>query len=315
MEANKLITTCVIGGNGFIGRAVVDALLAKHRRVIVIGRSSLASPLPAGVAYVVNTDSRHSAPLREALNEADEIINLAYATIPQTSFQHPVDDIVLNLPEAVALLELCSALNISKYVGISSGGTVYGRTPERPIDENYPTSPLSPYGITKLAIEKYAHMYFENRGLPAVTVRPSNAFGPGQRPYVGQGFIGTAIASIIDGKIINLFGEQGTIRDYLYVKDMAEGIVAALIDGVPGEVYNVGSGVGLTNKQVLDVIRPLADLAGYEIKLNILAPRPFDVPVNILDTKKIRELTHWSPGSSFAEAMTETWSWYMQRSI
>jgi len=94
---------------------------------------------------------------------------------------------------------------------------------------------------------------------------------------------------------------------------MAEGIVAALIDGVPGEVYNIGSGIGLTNRQVLDTIRPLADQTGYEVKLNILPPRPFDVPVNILDTKKLYELTRWSPINSFAEAVAKTWSWYIQR--
>jgi UDP-glucose 4-epimerase len=307
-------TTCVIGGSGFIGRAVVDALLARNRRVIVVGRSPLASPLPAEVTYVINADSRHSAPLREALNQVDEVINLAYATIPQTSFQHPVDDIVLNLPEAVALFELCSTLAIRKFVGVSSGGTVYGRTLQGPVNEDYPTLPLSPYGITKLAIEKYAHMYFENRGLPAVAVRPSNAFGARQRPYVGQGFIGTAIASIIDGKTINLFGEQGTIRDYLYVKDMAEGIVSALVDGVVGEVYNIGSGIGLTNKQVLDAIRPLAHQAGYDIKLNILPSRPFDVPVNILDSKKLHQATGWSPATPFSDAIAETWDWYMHKS-
>lgn len=312
-HSTSLATVCVIGGSGFIGRAVVDALLARQRKVIVVGRSPLLQPMPPGVGYIINNDSRHNAALREALSQSDEVINLAYATIPQTSFQHPVDDIVLNLPEAVALLELCSAMTIRKFVGVSSGGTVYGRATTYPLTEEHLTLPLSPYGITKLAIEKYLYMYFENRGLPAVSVRPSNAFGPGQRPYVGQGFIGTAIASIIDGRTINVYGQHGTVRDYLYVVDMAEGIVAALLDGIPGEVYNIGSGVGLTNKQVLDAIVPVAAEAGYEVKLNTLPARPFDVPINVLNSKKLHSLTGWQPSTPFAAALVETWNWYAKK--
>ncbi|RYE18703.1 MAG: NAD-dependent epimerase/dehydratase family protein [Sphingobacteriaceae bacterium] len=224
VKADTIFTTCVIGGNGFIGKAVVEALLAQQRKVIVVGRAPSPGALPAGVTYVVNNkNNNHNAPLREVLNQSDEVINLAYATIPQTSFQHPVDDIVLNLPEAVHLFELAATLPIRKFISVSSGGTVYGRVDTSPITETHSTLPLSPYGITKLAIEKYAHMYFDNYGLPTISVRPSNAFGSGQRPYSGQGFIGTAISSILDGRTITMFGNQGTVRDYLYVADMARG--------------------------------------------------------------------------------------------
>jgi len=131
----------------------------------------------------------------------------------------------VNLPKAVRLFELASTLPLKKFVWISSGGTVYGRTSTGLIPETRPTLPLSPYGITKLAIEKYAHIYFESKGLPIVCVRPANAFGEGQRTYSGQGFIATAIASVLDGRELTLFGEQGTIRDYLHVADVATGIV------------------------------------------------------------------------------------------
>ncbi|MFD1872259.1 NAD-dependent epimerase/dehydratase family protein [Hymenobacter bucti] len=314
-QSDLVATTCVIGGNGFIGRAVVNALLTQRRSVIVVGRTPLLTPLPDGVEYIVSNADNKNSSLREALSRADEVINLAYATIPQTSFQHPVDDIVLNLPEAVQLFEMAAALPIRKFLVVSSGGTVYGRASISPLTEEHPTLPLSPYGITKLAIEKYAHMYFDNRGLPAVSVRPSNAFGAGQRPYVGQGFIATAMASILDGRTVNIFGEHGTVRDYLYVVDMAEGIVAALLAGIPGEVYNIGSGIGLTNKQVLEAIAPLAAQIGLKVKTEVLPPRPFDVPVNILDSSKLQDLTGWGSKTSFATALQQTWDWYRQRTI
>lgn len=303
------LTTCVIGGAGFIGRAVVDELLAQGRRVIVVGRSA-ERDLPPGVRYQRNLPEDQGEGLRLALSQSDEVIDLAYATVPQTSFRDPVNDILVNLPEAVRLFGWAAELPIRKFVWVSSGGTVYGRTTAPLITEEHPTFPLSPYGITKLAIEKYARMYFESQGLPIVCVRPSNAFGEGQRSYSGQGFVATAIASILDGRELTLFGEQGTIRDYLHVRDLAGGIVAALLRGEPGEVYNIGSGEGLSNRQVLEALQPLAAASGHELRLQVLPARPFDVPMNVLDATKLRLATGWQPRLTFADALQQTWAWY-----
>ena len=309
-DSNSLITA-VIGGAGFIGRAVVAELLAQGRQVLVLGREQTPVPaLPAGVRYAYSPADDDGATLAQALAGADELVDLAYATVPGTSYQDPVNDILVNLPEAVRLFELAATLPLKKIVWISSGGTVYGRTSVDMIAESHPTLPLSPYGITKLAIEKYAHMYFESKGLPIVCVRPSNAFGEGQRTYSGQGFIATAIASTLDGRELTLFGEQGTIRDYLHVADVATGIVAALLHGRPGEVYNLGSSQGLTNRQVLETLAPLATETGHEVKVRVQPPRPFDVPANVLNCAKLRAETGWQPRLAFAQALAQTWRWY-----
>jgi len=314
LKSPTTTTTCVIGGAGFIGRAVVKELLAHGRQVLVVGREPVALPLlPEGVEYLQNPVHDNGSVLRQALSDVDEVIDLAYATVPGTSFQDPVNDILVNLPEAVRLFELAVTMPLKKFVWISSGGTVYGRASIDLIPETYPTLPLSPYGITKLAIEKYAHMYFESKGLPIVCVRPSNAFGEGQRTYSGQGFIATAVASILDGRELMLFGEQGTIRDYLHVSDMAAGIVAALVYGQPGEVYNLGSSHGLTNRQVLDYLSPLAAETGHSVAIRVVPPRPFDVPANVLDCTKLRTETGWQPRLTFAQALTRTWTWYAQQ--
>lgn len=307
----ELLITGVIGGAGFIGRAVVNELLAQGRQVVVLGRKIEPIPaLPSGVRYVYSPADDEGTVLKQTLSEVDEIVDLAYATVPGTSFQDPVNDILVNLPEAVRLFEMAATLPLKKFVWISSGGTVYGRTSADLIPETHSTLPLSPYGITKLAIEKYAHMYFESKGLPIVCVRPANAFGEGQRTYSGQGFIATAIASILDGRELTLFGEQGTIRDYLHVADVAAGIVAALLHGRSGEVYNLGSSQGLTNRQVLNYLAPLAAETGHSVTIKVLPPRPFDVPANVLDCTKLRIETGWQPRLTFAEAIAQTWASY-----
>ncbi|WBA41969.1 NAD-dependent epimerase/dehydratase family protein [Hymenobacter canadensis] len=285
-------------------------MLIKKRRVVVVGRNDSPTNLPAGVVYLENAPAQGHEVIRQAMEQADEVVDLAYATSPGTSFQDPVNDILVNVPETVRLFEMAASMShLRKFVWISSGGTVYGRTPAEPIAETYPTHPLSPYGITKLALEKYAHMYFETRNLPIVCVRPSNAYGEGQRPYGGQGFVATAIASILAGNPLTLFGEHGTIRDYLHVTDMATGIVAALDEGLPGEVYNLGSSQGLTNRQILDLLAPLAAAAGRPMHLLRELARPFDVPANILDCSKLRTATGWEPQVSITAGLARTWDW------
>lgn len=306
-------STCVIGGAGFIGRAVVSELLAQQRQVIVIGRQAQPkTPLPAQVRYIASPGDNEDA-LLDILAQCNEIVSLAYATVPQTSFQDPVHDILVNVPAAVRLFELAAKCNLRKFVWISSGGTVYGHSDQPMQDELHQNFPISPYGITKLTIEKYARLFYETKGLPVVCVRPSNAFGAGQRTDSGQGFIASAIAAVLDGRELNLFGEHGTVRDYLHVQDMAKGIVAALEQGHPGEVYNLGSGKGLSNRQVLDALRPLVTASGYKLRINTLPARPFDVPLSVLDSRKLAKHTGWQPQQEFKQALRQTWDWYLSQ--
>ena len=306
------LVTCVIGGGGFIGRAVVAELLAsQNREIIVVGRQPTVPQLPKSVRYVQNASGTTDALLENLLAQVDEVIDLAYATVPQTSFQNPVNDVLVNLPEAVRLFEHAARWSLRKFVWVSSGGTVYGHARQLPLTEEHPTNPVSPYGITKLAIEKYAHLYYQAAQLPIVCVRPSNAYGEGQRVYAGQGFIGTAIASLLDSRTLDLFGSEGTIRDYLHVGDIARGIMAALEDGQAGEVYNLGGGIGHSNRQVLEFLAPFAQEHGLPCLVRVLPERPFDVKANVLDSSKLTAHTGWRPSVSFEEGIRQTWDWYV----
>lgn len=301
---------CVMGGTGFIGRHVVDLLLSKGYQLTVMGRNPVpTSPLPEGVCYI-SGDYGDRRLLKNVLRDVDEIVNLAYTTVPKTSFENPVQDILSNLPAAVTLFKTASNHSIRKIVVVSSGGTIYGKASTLPITEDHPTNPISPYGITKLAIEKYAMMFNELDDLPIVCVRPGNAFGEGQKPFLGQGFIATAIASILNRQEVVIFGKTGTIRDYVHVVDVAEGIIASLEHGRPGLCYNIGSGIGRSNKEVMDIIQTFAEAAGFVPKIKELPPRLFDVPANVLDSRKLREATGWEPSVSFEEGIERTWNWF-----
>ena len=302
---------CVIGGTGFIGRKVVDILVATGRQVSVIGRKSEPSqPLPERVRYFAG-DLGDKYFLAGTLKGANEVIDLAYSSVPKTSFEDPVKDIISNLPATVGMFELACTLQLRKMIFVSSGGTIYGEPSCLPISEMHPTNPISPYGITKLALEKYAFMFHRLNALPITCVRPSNPFGAGQKPFSGQGFIATAIASILSGSEISIFGSRGTVRDYIHIDDLARGIVAALDSGQSGECYNIGSGIGLSNLDILSSITRIAEENGLKPRIRHLPARPFDVSTNILDCSKLHEISGWKARIDFNEAIRHTFAWYL----
>jgi UDP-glucose 4-epimerase len=304
---------CIIGGSGFIGHHLVEHLLTLGMRVTVVGRSPAPkTPLPEKAMYISGNIEEEKF-LEDILHEADSVIHLAYASVPKTSFEDPILDIRSNLPSTVRLLEAACNYNLEKFVLVSSGGTIYGKAQSIPISEDHPKTPVSPYGITKLALENYAMMYHEIKSLPIVCARPSNAYGEGQLPFTGQGFIATAIASILEGKPVTIFGETGTIRDYIHVQDVASGIAAALLKGKAGDCYNLSSGIGRSNKEVLDKITPLAESAGLHPTVITTPSRKFDVPVNVLDSAKLCRETGWSASIPFDVGIKRTWEWYFQR--
>lgn len=305
---SKERNTLVIGGAGYIGTHLIPELLAKGRRVTVLGRRPTSpQELPRGVGYISGNFGERDL-IRRLLDGHQEIVHLAYATVPNTSFENPLADLLQNLPPTVQLFAEAADRGV-RLVLLSSGGTVYGEAIKLPIREDHPTKPISPYGVTKLTLENYAHLYAVTHGLKFVGVRPANAYGAGQRPFVGQGFIATAMASAMKGMPIKIFGQHGAIRDYLYVSDLAAGIVCALELGHFSETYNLGSGIGLSNIEVVELFRPLMQEIGREVQVDNLPERPFDVKANVLDSTKLREHTGWKPRVEFGDGLRRTRDW------
>ena len=300
--------SCVIGGGGFIGSHLVGQLLASGRQVLVLGRrKERPSDLPQGAQYISGSYGEREL-LRTIFRGVDEIYDLAYATVPKSSFEDPVFDIVGNLPSSVALLEEASLMpGLRRLLIVSSGGVVYGPSKALPITESCTTNPISPYGITKLTIEKYALMFHRLRGLPVTILRPSNAYGKGQRPFTGQGFIATAMGLILKNMPVPVFGTQGTIRDYIHVRDVASGIIAAANYGEAGEIYNIGSGIGLDNLSVLHSIEKFTIASGKTLIIDVKPERDFDVPINVLSFDKLAACSSWSPTILFEDGLREMW--------
>lgn len=299
----------VIGGGGYIGSFLVPLLVASGRCVTVLGRRAAphSGLLPEGACYVQGCFSDQML-IRRLLDQHHEVIHLAYATVPNTSFNNPLGDLLENLPPTVQLFSE-AAIRGNRLILVSSGGTVYGEAITLPITEDHPTSPISPYGVTKLTLEKYAFLYAKTHGLKVICLRPGNAYGEKQRPFMGQGFIATAMASAIQGRPITIFGESESIRDYIHVKDISNGIFLALQHGEIGQTYNIGTGIGVSVKDVLLKIKSL--LKKYDFSFNVIKceARLFDVNVNVLNSFKLREKANWIPLVDLDEGLERTLDW------
>ena len=306
MTGATLPSVLLIGGNGYIGRHLTKCLAGQASQLTVLGRT--AAPPAGAQVHHVQGDYTDPALLGPLLDAHDTIVHLAYATVPNTSFNDPLADLQQNLPPVVRLFTEIAARG-KKLLLVSSGGTVYGEALRLPIAEDQPARPISPYGVTKLTLENYAHVYAVTHGLRYVCVRPANAYGPGQRPFIGQGFVSTAMASAMSGQTVRVFGERGTIRDYLYVTDVADGIARLLAGGEVSQTYNLGSGEGLSNMDVMEAMQPLLDAHGHRLQVEHLPERSFDVRANVLDSSKLRTLTGWQPRVTFRQGLEKTHQW------
>jgi UDP-glucose 4-epimerase len=299
------MTCCVVGGAGFIGRMLVQRLADSGRDVIVLGRSAQPPlPLDTRVRYIAS-----DAPtiLAKALVQVTELIDLTYASAARATFSDPLAELLANVPVSLAIMNAALDHKLRRYVYLSSGGTVYGEQRVLPITEAALPAPVSPYGITKLTIERYALLQHHHRQLPVVLLRPGNVYGPEQKAFTGQGFVATAVGSVLARKPITVFGARGTVRDYIHVDDVARAIVAALDHGEPGSVYNVGTGEGLDNMDIIELIRGEAGRSGFEVRCEFAPERPADVSANVLDASALQRISDWRPRIGCAEGIREVW--------
>lgn len=301
---------CLIGGGGFIGTALRHYLSGLGYNITSIGRT-LNVPLTESEEYFSVREYSYKQ-LQEILGHTvyAAVIDLAYTSVPNTSFDDPVKDFSENLYNVIQHLEFTQTLKGSRYIYVSSGGTVYGDSEaNQPFHEEDPNFPLSPYGITKLACERYVYLYHRIHGMNTVIVRPSNIYGPGQRPFRGQGLISTALGLILKGEPIHVFGKGDNVRDYLFIDDFCAAMVDVLDHALPGGVYNIGYGEGHTILDIIHYAEKAVSASGFEMDIKYNPDRPFDVKYNVLDREKISSLNNWQPVTTLEAGITKTWTW------
>ena len=307
ISASLVGASClVLGAGGFIGSHLCHALVAAGARVHGFGhRPNFPDGLPP-IRFTAGEFTDRAA-LALAVDGADIVFHLLGGTTPEASNKDPIADLQVNTLASVQLLELCRAASVRKIVFVSSGGTVYGVPRRVPILEDAPTEPISAYGINKLVVEKYLHLYRHLHGLQSISLRAANPFGPYQSPFRRQGVVAALIETQLAGKPVEIWGDGNVVRDFLYVGDLAEAMVAAAVCEGSHQVVNVGSGRG---RSILEVAADVATSLGQPPPRIVYRPgRRGDVPANVLDISRAREALGWQPRTEWMDGLRLTAAW------
>lgn len=299
----------VLGGAGFIGSHVVDALLERGHKVRVFDRPNIdITNLSASMPHIefLSGDFSNESNLAEALGGIDTVIHLISTTTPKTSNENSIYDVETNIAGSIKLLTFANDMGVRKIVFASSGGTVYGEPSILPIPETHSTNPICSYGITKLAVEKYLHLFHHLYGLDYVVLRIANPFGERQNPHGGLGAVTTFLWKVLKGEPITIWGDGTVARDYFYVGDLVAAFVQVIENTAQSRVYNIGSGKAHTLNSVIATIQTITGIAAT---VNHTPARTLDVPINYLDISLAEKELSWVPMVTLERGIDRTLGW------
>ncbi|HEX3774766.1 MAG TPA: NAD-dependent epimerase/dehydratase family protein [Polyangiaceae bacterium] len=304
----------VSGGAGFIGSHVVEsAVLAGHTVAVLDNLSSgKRQNVPPGVRFY-ELDLRSREEVRKTLAEFEpEVVShqAAQASVA-VSVKNPHLDAEINVIGGLNLLDACVASGVRKVVFASTGGAIYGEVPEGQFaDEHTRPAPISPYAISKLAFEQLLDVYRTHHGLDSTILRYANVYGPRQDPHGEAGVIAIFFDTVLKGGTLQINarkreGDDGCVRDYVFVSDVARANLAALAGTLPERVMNVGTGATITT---LELAREIARVSGRELAHRFGPPRAGDIERSVLDsTRFVRALGDAVP---LAAGLGRTFEWY-----
>lgn len=319
LEGKRLLIT---GGAGMLGSTIAHLALRFGAEVTVVdallplyGGNLANLPEQEDRFIFIKGDIRDFRLMQEVVRPADYIFNLAAQVSYLDSDRDPFTDLAINCRGHLCVLEACRKAGTRPKVLFSSSRFVYGTIEYNPVDERHPFNCLSVYGIHKLAGEKYHRFYHDAYGIPTVSLRIANPYGPRQQmKHSKYGIVNWFIRIALEEKPLTVYGDGEQVRDYIYVEDLAHAFLqVALTPETDGEVYNVGSGVGTR-------FREMAELVAAEIPGTSVASVPWPSGRAHLETgdyitnlRKLQGATGWRPQVSLEEGIRRTIAYYSER--
>jgi UDP-glucose 4-epimerase len=298
----------VLGASGFIGVNLARKLAEAGFELTCFAHKASES-WPASARVILGDLVSPPGQLLEAM-EGAIVFHLVSSTRPTAKTEMAVAEIATNLMATVALLETTQGAGC-RWVFSSSGGTVYGQTDAALISEEHTNLPISSYGTVKLAIERYFSLYRTLHGTDFVVARISNPFGPFQSAAKGQGLIAALFERIGNGAPVEIWGDGKNVRDFVYIDDVIDALMLLGERGRPGEVYNVGSGVGTS---VIELATKISAILRVPAELVYAPARGVDVRRNVLDIQKIERELGWRPVHTLDEGVALTYRWRQSQS-
>ena len=300
----------VTGGAGFIGSHVVDRLVADGHAVDVVDNLSTGRRAHVNAAARLMVCDLRSARLDGAFAAArpEAVVHLAAQAAVPRSVADPRFDASVNVLGTLALLDAARRLAVGRVVYVSTGGAVYGDTDVLPTPEDHPTRPASPYGVSKLAGERYLECWAGLTGTPTLSLRLANIYGPRQDPHGEAGVVAIFGERLLAGQETVIYGDGEQTRDYVYVADLVRANVAALGDAVRG-TFNIGTGVETT---VNELYRQLLAVMGQERPARAAPPRAGEQRRSAVDIRKAAREMDWRPEVTLREGLARTVAYFKQ---
>jgi len=297
----------VTGGAGFIGSNLVRALLERGDDVRVLDNFSTGSRanLDGVDVEIVEGELRSYERVHNAVRGVEVVYHLgALGSVPR-SVQDPLTSSAVNVEGTLNVLLAARDAGVRRVV-FASSSSVYGSSAELPAREDGPVDPISPYGVAKLAAERYCVSFSRvYHTFETVVLRYFNVFGPRQNPHSEYAAaVPLFITAIAEGKPVTIFGDGGQARDFTYVSNVVDAnLLAADAEGANGRIFNVAAGAPHTVTQLIDT---LAELLGKPAEKIYADPRPGDIRDSFADVAAARETLGWEPQIGFEDGLRLT---------
>lgn len=311
-EPSQIRTVCITGGAGFIGSHLADAFVERGLRVIVLDNLSggRAENVPEGAElHALDIRSPEAAELVRSA-QVDVLVHHAAQMDVRRSVEDPVFDADVNILGGLNLLEAARHGGVRQVLFASTGGAIYGEQDFFPATEEHPARPVSPYGVSKLAFERYLFYYHVAYGLDATCLRYANVYGERQNPHGEAGVVAIFHDRLLGGRVPTINGDGLQTRDYVHVSDVVKANLAAA--GLPGfHTYNVGTGVETT---VVELYREIARALGSDTEAVHGPGKPGEQKRSAIDAGLLRRELAVPPPISLADGLKKTAAWFRARS-
>ena len=296
----------VTGGAGFIASHIADALINEGHQVFIL--DNLSTGFEKNInqkAKFIKSDITSPSIFKLFEEEKFDLVNHHAAQIDvRKSVSDPVFDANTNILGTINILQACIKTGVKKFMFASTGGAIYGEQEYFPADENHPTNPVSPYGITKLTIEKYLFFYKNEYGLNYTILRYANVYGPRQNPFGEAGVVAIFTNKLLKNENPVINGEGKQTRDYVFVEDVVRANVITLEDK-SSEIYNVGTGF---ETNVNELFNKLNKIAGNKAEEKHGPAAKGEQLRSVISSAKLYNRFNWKPSIKMDEGLIKTFN-------
>ena len=302
----------VTGGAGFIGSNIVDELIEKKHKVVIVDNlatGNIKNVNKKAKFYKVSVCDKKKIDEIFKKEKIDIVIHHAAQLDVRKSVEDPCFDADVNIKGALNILEACKNTKVKKIIFASSGGTIYGECGTKAPDEKSFANPLSPYGVAKLSVEHYIKAYSALYGLKYTILRYANVYGPRQDVNGEAGVVAIFIGRMTANKEVFIFGNGKQLRDYVYVKDVVSANIKSLTKG-NNEIINIGTQKTFSVNQL---VKELSVITNYKNKPVFKPKRNGELFKSFLNISKAKKVLNWEPKVSIKEGLKNTVEYFINK--